>query len=121
MVSRAVLTQFERHRTLSPGGREALEQALREERHLPHRAELVLQGQSNPGLLFVTGGWAARVQYLRGGSRQITAFLMEGDLCNPEALCVKREAWSLFASILQSAAPITNQLPCCYLSRVLTR
>jgi CRP-like cAMP-binding protein len=86
VLSPACFRRFEWHATISPAGREALQQAFASERSVRHGGYVTRQGERTSGLFCISHGWAARAQYLEDGSRQITAFLMEGDLCNPEAV-----------------------------------
>jgi CRP-like cAMP-binding protein len=81
----SILLRLNSANRLSPQARQALEDHLQPARH-PENTIAGVQGDAVDGLTFVTSGWAARYQLLTDGSRQITAFLIDGDLCNPEGV-----------------------------------
>lgn len=51
-------------------------------RNLPPHAEVVHRGEKPRDVHIILQGWAARSQVLPDGSRQITAFLVPGDICD---------------------------------------
>ncbi|MCJ2037311.1 Crp/Fnr family transcriptional regulator [Methylobacterium sp. J-068] len=51
-------------------------------RTYPAQADLVREGESPDGILVVLEGFACRQQYRNNGARQITAYLLPGDLCD---------------------------------------
>lgn len=60
--------------------RRALEQACRNRRNVAARTELISEGDRPTCVYAVLDGWAARYTTLEDGRRQISAFLLPGDL-----------------------------------------
>lgn len=52
--------------------------------------DLVREGDRSSGVLTVLEGWLCRYRVLPDGNRQITAFMMPGDFCDPYTSCLER-------------------------------
>ena len=70
---------------LSSGDRAALEEICANRRVLPADSHIVHQGDRPSDIHLVLDGWAAHYQLLENGSRQITSFLLAGDICDQHA------------------------------------
>jgi CRP-like cAMP-binding protein len=69
---------------LNDGDIAALVAATDASRKVPARQDLIREGD-RPGPMFVMlEGWACRYKILPSGTRQILAFLMPGDACDPQ-------------------------------------
>lgn len=51
-------------------------------RHLPAKRDIIREGDRPDRVRLVLDGWAARCKVVPDGARQITAFLVPGDLCD---------------------------------------
>lgn len=67
---------------LSCEDRSALDAVCRISRKLPPRTEIARKGEQPHDVHIILTGWAARFEVLADGGRQITAFLLPGDLCD---------------------------------------
>lgn len=76
----AFLRKMEFVTDLSFGDREALRQICSDIRSLPAKKDIISQGDQAKQVYLVVEGWAERYELLDDGSRQITAFLLPGDL-----------------------------------------
>lgn len=59
-------------------------------RAYPAQTDLVREGETPDGILVVLDGFACRQQYRHNGARQITAYLVPGDLCDWDAALIGR-------------------------------
>ncbi len=73
-------------KSLSGPDREALLSALAGTKHYRRGATMVCAGDHPSELHLITSGWAARSVTLKSGSREITDFLIAGDLCDLSAI-----------------------------------
>lgn len=67
---------------LSEEDRHALSAACTDVREMPARRYIARYGDKPRDVHLILEGWAARCEILTDGSRQITAFLLPGDLCD---------------------------------------
>lgn len=67
---------------LSSDDQAALDALCQTARRLPARADIVRKGERPRDVHIILTGWAARFEVLADGGRQITAFLLPGDLCD---------------------------------------
>lgn len=65
---------------LSVDAVEALSVAMRQQRELPARHEILTEGQEIKGTLVFVKGWAARVRVLPDGRKAVVSFILPGDL-----------------------------------------
>jgi CRP-like cAMP-binding protein len=83
------------HVTLPEEDVALLEEACRQQRNVPAREDLILEGDK-PGPVFVIlDGWACRYKLLPEGTRQITSFLMPGDCCDLHASVLEKMEHSI--------------------------
>ncbi|CAO4182694.1 Transcriptional regulator, Crp/Fnr family [Methylorubrum populi] len=52
------------------------------ERHFPGGTDLIREGDRPDGMIVITGGFACRYKLRETGARQITAYLLPGDVCD---------------------------------------
>lgn len=85
LIIDAFIHRLERFAVLSPEEKAAVRSACSNTRSLPPRFELLRQGESTTGTNLILSGFACRYTMLPGGRRQITAYLIPGDLCDVRA------------------------------------
>lgn len=73
----------------------ALENVCNVVRSYPSRRDLIREGDRAGPVLAVLDGWACRYKILPGGGRQITAFLLPGDLCDTHVGVIERIDYSV--------------------------
>jgi len=78
----AFLTKLERVVSLSSDDRQALIEVCRDVRELQANRYVVRESERPRHVHLILSGWAARCDFLANGARQITAFLLPGDLCD---------------------------------------
>ena len=76
------LIKLDRVVRLTPNDRQALANACRDVRSIPADRYIARTGDRPGYVHLILEGWAVRCQLLSDGSRQITAFLLPGDLCD---------------------------------------
>src|SRR5579871_3475047 len=81
LTSRLAL-RLERYGPLRPEDRQALENEIQTGRRYLPRDNLVRQGSPVERIFVVLEGFACRYKLLPDGRRQITAFMLPGDLCD---------------------------------------
>lgn len=64
-------------------------------RTYPARRDLIREGDDAGPMLVILDGWACRYKLVPGGGRQITAFLLPGDLCNTHVGVIDAMDYSL--------------------------
>ena len=74
------LIKLDRVVRLTPNDRQALANACRDVRSIPADRYIARTGDRPGYVHLIFEGWAVRCQLLSDGSRQITAFLLPGDL-----------------------------------------
>ena len=65
---------------LSAEDRRLLSEAVSDVRHFAPDQDIIREGARPDDVKLIVAGWACRYQLLRNGSRQITAFMLPGDL-----------------------------------------
>lgn len=76
------INKLARFGDLDPRDLAGLVEATSQGRKVPHRHDLIREGD-RPGPVFVMlRGWACRYKILPSGTRQVLAFLMPGDSCD---------------------------------------
>lgn len=75
---------------LSPGERQALEDAAAPARTLRPDVDLVREGTQGDDLFIIVEGWACRYLTTEQGGRQLSALLLPGDLANLDSLMFGR-------------------------------
>ena len=81
----------------SPATLEVLQESCRESRCVRAKSDIVLAGSSSAYLHIVLRGWACRTRSLADGRRQITAFLLSGDVCDLDNLHIDPPAETVSA------------------------
>lgn len=95
MTSNAFIRKLSGHAALPDADVRLLEEVCLEQRNVPARQDLILEGDK-PGPIFVVlEGWACRYKLLPEGTRQITSFLMPGDCCDLHASVLERMEHSI--------------------------
>jgi CRP-like cAMP-binding protein len=81
--------KFSRYVALERQDSDLLDGLLRADARLvPPGGDLIREGEPIHFVKVITDGWACRYKLLADGRRQIVAFLLPGDMCNPDALVV---------------------------------
>ncbi|NKJ44678.1 Crp/Fnr family transcriptional regulator [Novosphingobium sp. SG720] len=90
--------KFARYVELDFQDQVTLDALLRTEARLvPAGTDLIREGEPIHFVKLVTEGWGCRYKLLEDGRRQIVAFLLPGDLCNPDALAAEQMDHSIGA------------------------
>ena len=85
-----LIAKLETVASLSADDRESLLVLCGNARSTDKGRDIVSEGDKLEHVYVVLDGWAARYTTLPNGSRQITAFLIPGDLCNGETVVLKK-------------------------------
>ncbi len=102
----AKLEQFTR---LSSADKQALEQAASVRvRQLRPREDIIHEGDKPKAVNLILEGWACRYKSLEDGRRQITAFLLPGDLCDLRMFILREMDHSIAAISPLSLAEIAS-------------
>lgn len=90
--------KFARYVELDLQDRMLIDGLLRTEgRLVPAGTDLIREGEPIHFVKLVIDGWGCRYKLLEDGRRQIVAFLLPGDLCNPDALAAEEMDHSIGA------------------------
>ncbi len=73
----------------------ALENICNVVRSYPARRDLIREGDDSGPVLVILEGWACRYKLVPGGGRQITAFLLPGDVCDTHVGVIDKIDYSL--------------------------
>ncbi len=95
----AVLSTDDRDSLLALGGNT---------RSIDKGRDIVREGDRPEHVHVMLDGWAARYTTLPDGTRQITAFLISGDLCNSEIAVLKKMDYNVVALTPVTAAMISR-------------
>ncbi len=79
------MARFNANERLSPEDVRLVTEACQTQRVAPAGVDLIQEGDRSGLGLVILEGWACRYKLLAEGTRQITAFLMPGDSCEPRA------------------------------------
>ena len=77
-----VTARLRRFEPLENSDVHALERALAHRRIYRPKSRIVREGEVSDSFLAILSGWACRYKTLDDGSRQITGFMLPGDLCH---------------------------------------
>lgn len=81
--ARHFVRKLEAYAPLSPGDEEALhELALRQQRSIAGRADIISEGEHPKTIYLILEGWACRYKTLEDGRRQVLSLFVPGDLCD---------------------------------------
>lgn len=81
VTGETLLLRLSRFGPLGPEEREVLRQCFGAVRHEPPHSELLVAGRPSAGPTVILSGIACRFTLLRNGKRQITSYLLPGDIC----------------------------------------
>jgi len=76
--------------TLSGADREALDALCGSVVERRSGAHLIREGEQPASVFLLIDGWAFRYKYTENGGRQILAFLLPGDLCDPQVFILEQ-------------------------------
>ena len=111
MITSPLARKLSAHLPLRTGDINFLdEMATHRTRQVRSGVDLVSTGD-RPGYVFVIlDGWAMRYKMLRDGRRQIVAFLVPGDLCDPYCYLLHRQDHNIGAMTNLQVGEITRQM-----------
>jgi CRP-like cAMP-binding protein len=89
---------------------EALERLCDHPRLIAARTDIISDGDEPRHVHIMLEGWAARYKLLSDGSRQITAFLLPGDMCDLHITILKRMDHGIVALTPTKVAFIAHQV-----------
>ncbi len=93
-----LIRKLEQFTKLSSADKQALEKASAlKVRQLRPREDIIHEGDRPKWVNLILEGWACRYKTLEDGRRQITAFLIPGDLCDLRMFILKEMDHSLMA------------------------
>jgi len=93
-----LIRKLEQFTTLSATDKEALESAAAlKVRQLRSREDIIHEGDRPTHINLILEGWACRYKILEDGRRQITAFLVPGDMCDLRMFILKEMDHSIGA------------------------
>jgi CRP-like cAMP-binding protein len=95
MMPKALVAKLIRVLELSPADLSNLEVLTGTSKQATPGEILVREGQTLEAALLIESGWAFRYRMLTDGRRQITNFIVAGDLCDPNAFTTRRADFSL--------------------------
>lgn len=78
-------------------------------RHVPARADIVVENEKPETMIFVLSGWASRYKVLEDGRRQIMAFFLPGDMCDLNVFILRRMDHAIGALTPVTVAEITRE------------
>ncbi len=105
-----LIAKLERSAALTDPERQALAGALARARSLPPGADIAVEGIAPDACTVLLDGWAARYKLLDDGKRQITGFVIPGDLCDLEGLLAGSMDHSVAALTAVTVAPIPRDI-----------
>lgn len=90
--SDALIRKLELFGPLSAGSKQALDVAIREARRIDPRREVLHEGVAPDAIRILIEGFGCRYKVPAAGRRQILAFLIPGDICDPHPFAMSRPA-----------------------------
>lgn len=107
-MTNPLLAKLEAVAALSADDRNTIETICNGARTIGHHKDIVREGEKPEHIHIMLDGWAARYKTLPDGSRQITAFLLPGDICDMGAAVLKHTDHSVVALTQVTIASITR-------------
>jgi CRP-like cAMP-binding protein len=102
--------KLEHFTQLSPAEKDALEKLMGERvRRIAAREDLLREGSKAEYVCLILSGWACRYRTLEDGRRQITAFLVPGDLSDPDESILRAMDHSIGALTRVTCADISRE------------
>lgn len=95
---------------LSESDVEALAELCRDVRTVPARRDLISEGDNPNHVHIVLEGWAARYKILDDGTRQITAFVVPGDICDLHVTILSKMDHGILALTRARVAHVPHQV-----------
>ncbi|MEG3168086.1 Crp/Fnr family transcriptional regulator [Sphingomonas sp. LB3N6] len=92
-----LISKLEIVATLSNDDRAKLTSFCEHQQAVDRGRDIVREAGNPENVYIMLNGWAARYKTLPDGSRQFTAFLMPGDLCNGEVTVLKKMDYNVIA------------------------
>ncbi|HEV2560253.1 MAG TPA: Crp/Fnr family transcriptional regulator [Microvirga sp.] len=105
-----LIAKLERSAALTDPERQALTTALARARPLPPGTDIAVEGDATEACTVLLEGWAARYKLLDDGKRQITGFIIPGDLCDLEGLLAGSMDHSVAALTTVTVAPVARDV-----------
>ncbi|HEV2558789.1 MAG TPA: Crp/Fnr family transcriptional regulator [Microvirga sp.] len=105
-----LIAKLEGLAVLTDPERQAITEALTRSRALPAGSDIAVEGRAPEACTVLLDGWAARYKLLDDGKRQITGFLIAGDLCDLDGLLAGFMDHSVTALTQVTVAPIPRDL-----------
>jgi CRP-like cAMP-binding protein len=110
LMATALIAKLEQFTKLSSPDKQALEQvAALKVRLLRPREDIIHEGDRPKWVNLILEGWACRYKALEDGRRQITAFLVPGDLCDLRMFILKEMDHSIGAITPLRVAEIPSE------------
>jgi CRP-like cAMP-binding protein len=110
-MANPLIRKLEQFSLLSPEDQRVLEQATaRHIRRFGPREDLMSEGDEPGEVTVVLSGWAGRYKQLEDGRSAILAFLLPGDLCNPNISVLREMDHSVGALTPVTVAEISQPL-----------
>ena len=110
-MSTHLIHKLEQFTRLSRDDKQALENAASlKVRHLAPKEDIIHEGDRPRQLNLILEGWACRYKVLEDGRRQITNFLLPGDLCDMRMFILKEMDHSIGALTPLRAAEIPSDV-----------
>ncbi|WP_334656882.1 Crp/Fnr family transcriptional regulator [Sphingomonas panaciterrae] len=94
--------------SLSADDHRAIEIICTGTRMIGDHKDIVREGEKPEHIYIMLDGWAARYKTLPDGGRQITAFLLPGDICDMGAAVLKQADHSVIALTQVTVASVTR-------------
>ncbi|KAB1073364.1 Crp/Fnr family transcriptional regulator [Methylobacterium planeticum] len=105
-----IIRRLEGFTRLSRDEKQALAEAASQRvRRLGAREDILVEGELPRDVHLVLDGWACRYKTLEDGRRQIIAFLVPGDTCDPHTLAFREMDHSLGALTAVTLAEISRE------------
>jgi CRP-like cAMP-binding protein len=108
-VTERLIRRLECHTALSPEDKVTLESTASGVRRFHPREYLAKQGSPIERIFLIVEGFACRYRLLPDGRRQITAFLLPGDLCDIRSFSLRHMDHSIAALSSVEAATLTAE------------
>ncbi|WP_197418488.1 Crp/Fnr family transcriptional regulator [Sphingomonas sp. CCH9-F2] len=107
-ITNPLLAKLEAVAALSADDRHAIETICAGTRTIGGHKDIVREGEKPEHIHIMLDGWAARYKALPDGGRQITGFLLPGDICDMGAAVLKQADHSVLALTQVTIASVTR-------------
>lgn len=96
--------------SLSDSDVQALVALCQDARTVPARRDLISEGEAPDHIHIMLDGWAARYKVLKNGSRQISAFVIPGDICDLHVTILSQMDHGIIALTRARVAHVPHQV-----------